>query len=76
VAQASRREWDCEFNYAGTDFNGLRIRVQGRQRTDGSIARAELLASAHAPLSSEQCRQFAAALYAEANKIDQLTSDG
>lgn len=62
-----------EFRCAERDFNGLMIRVQGVQRTDGSV-RAELLARGHAQLTSEECRQLAAALSAAANEVDRRTT--
>jgi hypothetical protein len=64
--------WVREFFCAEDDFSGLRIRVQGHQRSDGSVGDAELLASGHGQLNSEQCRQLAAALFAHAEKIDDL----
>jgi hypothetical protein len=66
--------WLREFHYEDTDFDGLSIRVQGHQRSDGPVDSAELLASGYAQLTSEQCRQLAAALYAAAKKIDDLTA--
>ncbi|OBI28132.1 hypothetical protein [Mycobacterium sp. E2238] len=65
---AYQREFWC----AERDFSGLRIRVQGVQRSGGGV-RAELLASGRAQLTSEECRQLAAALFAAANTVDEMT---
>jgi hypothetical protein len=64
--------WLREFFGADIDFEGLHAMISGEQRSDGAIASAGLTISGHAVLTSDQCRQLAARLFASADEIDAL----